>query len=96
MSAARKARPNPTCGEVLDAPKPRLPEKLELFKLSKKNRADLAKAERNVSYGDLYGHLHRVGDDTTKVEIEQALLQVLDPATFCKVVAVFAVATSED
>lgn len=66
------------------------------MKLSKKNLADVAKAEKSVEYGDLYDYLHRVGDDTTKSEIEQALLQVLDPATFCKVVAVFAVATSED
>lgn len=71
-------------------------ERARLFKLSKKNRKDLDKAGKTVAYGDLYDYLHRVGDDTTKMEIEQALVQILDEQTFCKVVAVFAVATSED
>lgn len=78
----------PKATTVPGSPKP--------MSFSKKNLADLAKAEETVEYGDLYDHLHRVGDDTTKAEIEQALLTVLDPAMFRKVVAVFKVAVSDD
>ena len=73
-----------------------LPVGRKPMRITKKNRADLEKAEAAVKYGDLYDHLHRVGDDPVKAEIEDALLALLDPATFRKVVAVFAVATSDD
>lgn len=75
---------------------PIVAESFKPMKFSKKNLADLAKAEAGVQHGDLYDYLHRVGDDPVKSEIEDALLTILDPATFRKVVAVFAVATSED
>ena len=73
-----------------------LPEGRKPVRLSKKNVRDLARAVKAVQYGDLYDHLHRVGDDPVKSEIEDVLLAVLDPTTFRKVVAVFAVATSDD
>jgi hypothetical protein len=71
-------------------------ERKGLFKISKKNMKDLEKAERRVTFGDLYDHLHQVGDDTVKAEIEQALVQLLDEETFCRVVGVFAMAVSYD
>jgi hypothetical protein len=73
-----------------------LPAGRRPMRITKKVRRDLEKAGEAVEYGDLYDCLHRVGDDPVKAEIEDALLAVLDPATFRKVVAVFAVATSED
>jgi hypothetical protein len=65
------------------------------MRITKKNRRDLEKAEAAVKFGDLYDHLHRVGDDIVKAEIEDALYALLDPATFRKVVAVFAVAVDD-
>lgn len=65
-----------------------------MSKLTKKNLASIARAEKTVQDGDLYDALHRVGDDPCKSEIEWALKQVLDEATFRKVVAVFKVAVS--
>jgi hypothetical protein len=75
----------------VDLPKGRRP-----MRITKKNVKALEKAGAAVKYGDLYDHLHRVGDDPVKAEIEDALLAILDPATFRKVVAVFAVAVSDD
>lgn len=66
------------------------------IKLTKKNLADIARAEKTVQRLDLYRALHRVGDDPVKLEIEEVLETVLDPATFKKVVAVFKVATSDE
>lgn len=63
-------------------------------KLTKKNLRDIAKAEETIKDGDLYEALHRVGDDTTKSEVEWALKQVLDEAAYRKVVAVFKVAVA--
>lgn len=63
-------------------------------KLTKKNMRDIERAEKSVKGGDLYDALHRVGDDPVKSEIERALKQALDEATFRKVVAVFKVAVT--
>ena len=63
-------------------------------KLTKKQHAQIAREAKKVASGDLYKHLHRVGDDTAKSEIEWALEQVLDPETFRKVVAVFKIAVT--
>jgi hypothetical protein len=63
--------------------------------LSAKNRRDIITQALTVHSGDLYTYLHRVGDDTTKAEIEDALRELLDDATFRAVVAVFKIATTE-
>ncbi|MGH9920320.1 MAG: hypothetical protein ACRD6W_15815 [Nitrososphaerales archaeon] len=63
--------------------------------LTKKQHAQIAAEAKKVKQGDLYKHLHRVGDDTTKSEIEWALEQVLDGPTFQKVVAVFKIAVTD-
>ena len=73
-----------------------LPEGRKPVRLSKKSVKDLARAVKAVQYGDLFDHLHRVGDDPVKSDIEDVLLAILDPTTFRKVVAVFAVATNDD
>ena len=47
-----------------------------------------------VKDGDLYDALHWVGDDMVKADIEDVLKEILPPATFKKVVAVFNEATN--
>lgn len=66
------------------------------LRLTKKNLADIARAEKDVKKLDLYHALHCVGDDTTKLEIEETLRALLDEALFKKVVAVFKVAVSDE
>lgn len=63
--------------------------------LTKKQHGQIAREAAKVQDGDLYRHLHHVGDDTAKSEIEWALKQVLDEATFRKVVAVFKIAVTD-
>jgi len=63
--------------------------------LTKKNLKQIDKEAHCVRDGDLYRHLHRVGDDPTKAEIEQVLKEMLNDETFRKVVAVFKIATEE-
>lgn len=48
-----------------------------------------------VKDGDLYDALHWCGDDFVKSDIEAVLKEILPPAMFKKVVAVFNVATSD-
>ncbi len=63
--------------------------------LTKKQHKQIAAEAAKVKQGDLYTHLHHVGDDTAKSEIEWALEQILDGETFKKVVAVFKIATTD-
>jgi hypothetical protein len=63
--------------------------------LTKKNLAKIEAEAAKVEDGDLYKHLHRVGDDPVKGEIEQALSEMLDEKTFRRVVAVFKIATDD-
>lgn len=56
---------------------------------------NITREAAKVEKGDLYKHLHHVGDDPTKAEIEQALREMLDDETFRRVVAVFKIATDE-
>ena len=63
--------------------------------LTKKNLKQIDTEATKVENGDLYRHLHRVGDDPTKAEIEQVLKEMLDDETFRRVVAVFKIATEE-
>lgn len=63
--------------------------------LTKRQHGQIAAEAAKVKQGDLYRHLHRVGDDTAKAEIEWALEQVLDEETFRKVVAVFKIAVTD-
>lgn len=64
-------------------------------KLTPKQHKQIAAEATKVKDGDLYRHLHRVGDDTAKSEIEWALGQILDVDTFRKVVAVFKIAVTD-
>ncbi len=49
-----------------------------------------------VEYGDLYRALHYVHDGDTKIEIENALREILDEVTFRKVAAIFKIATTNN
>jgi hypothetical protein len=63
------------------------------MKLTKGQLARIAKEAKKVKEGDLYTHLHHVGDDPVKSEIEWALEQILSKKDFAKTVAVFKIAT---
>jgi hypothetical protein len=69
-------------------------QRKRMMKLAKSDHAAIERECRSIEYGDLYRALHNVGDDNTKVSIEDALFTLLDEATFCKVVAIFKVAVS--
>ena len=62
---------------------------------TKKELAQITKLSKSVKPGDLYRAFHLVGDDDTKVCIEDALRSVLDEDTFHKVVAVFKFVTTD-
>jgi hypothetical protein len=68
---------------------------MENCKLTKKERKQIDTEADKVKADDLYNHLHRVGSDFTKSDIENALVDLLDPLTFRKVVAVFKIATDD-
>ena len=68
---------------------------VKIERLTKSNLLELEEIEVSVEYGDLYQALHHVGDDPVKQSIEEALVQILDPDDFRKVVAVFKAATQE-
>jgi hypothetical protein len=61
--------------------------------LSKKDEKKIVRAAKKVEPGDLYRALHRVGDDSTKSEIETVLREMLEPETLKRVIAVFKIAT---
>jgi hypothetical protein len=63
--------------------------------LDAKTRRQVERVAARVQDGDLCRALHQVGDDPVKSEIEDALREALDDATFRKVVAIFQLATAE-
>jgi hypothetical protein len=71
-----------------------MPKKVKI--LNKRNMTRVEKAAKKVKDGDLYRLLHCVGDDPVKLEIEDALRELLSEVTFKQVVAVFAVACSDE
>lgn len=61
--------------------------------LNKRDLKKLDKEKKVAQDGDLYKALHFVGDDPVKAEIEDVLKEVLDPAAFQTVLAVFNLST---